>query len=429
VVRRDNTLKLSIFIYAVIVVALIFPTVCADPSIIIYDYELTPKVFMPGDSGTLKLTIKNAETTNTVVRTTGSSTTYVYTDTVGAEFNNIWIVAASDSNSKKVKATLNYEDTGYLAPSASFDITFKMIAETGIMEGLYFPTVRIDIDTYTDVSFPIPINVSNETIDLISTSVPSKLSISGSTDITLTAVNNRAASIEGVKITPQETTGLEFMPSSIFVGTMNSYASEDVSFSIKPTETGQKNLSFNIDFKNGDNGHTETFTKSIEIVDTLDVGSVFTSIPRSIKKGDSSRITLEVYNAKTESITGVIVTPITNTTILPSQYFIGSMEPDDVFSASFDIFTDDLNYGTHIIEFKVSFKQGTEYYITPTINTTYLVVKEEGSDYRSNERSSSQIQGPSFGNILGICLPIILGIVAIIAIVILFKWKKRRNNG
>ena len=383
---------------------------------------------MPGDSGTLKLTIKNAETTNTIARTTtGSSTTTVYTDTVGATFNNIWIVAASDSYSKKVKATLNYEDTGYLAPSASFDITFKMIAETGITEGLYFPTVRIDIDAYTDVSFPIPINVSNATVDLISTTVPSKLSVSGSTDITLTAVNNIASSIDGIKITPQETTGLEFMPSSIFIGSMSSYASEDVIFSIKPTETGEKNLSFNIDFKNGDNLHTQTLTLPIEIIDTLEVGSVFTSIPRSIQKGGSARITLEVYNAKTEPITGVMVTPISNTTILPSQYFIGSMDPDDVFSASFDVFTDTLDYGDHTIEFEVSFKQGTEYYKTPKSSTTFSVLKGEGSSYQSNEQTSGENQVQP--DILGICLPVIIGIIAIIAIVILFKWKKRRSNG
>ena len=64
-------------------------TCVSDPSIIIYDYELAPSVFMPGDSGTLKLTITNAETTNTVSKTTvsGPSTT-VSTDTVGAIFTD-----------------------------------------------------------------------------------------------------------------------------------------------------------------------------------------------------------------------------------------------------------------------------------------------------------------------------------------------------
>lgn len=403
-------MKSLILIGIIVIAALILPTICADPSIIIYDYELTPQIFMPGDSGTLKLTIKNAETTNTVTRTTtGSSTTTVYTDTVGAAFNNIWIVAASDSNSKEVKATLNYEDTGYLAPSASFDITFKMIAEAGIMEGLYFPTVRIDIDTYTDVSFPIPINVSNATVDLISTSVPSKLSISGSTDITLTAVNNRAASIDGVKITPQETTGIEFMPSSIFIGSMSSYDSEGVIFSIKPTETGEKNLSFDIDFKNGDNLHTQTLTIPIEIVETLDVAPVFYSIPSSIEKGKSTRIRLEVFNAKTSGITGVIVTPITDAKMSPSQYFIGAMDPDDVFSASFDMYTDGLEIGNYTIGFKVSFKQGEDYFETPTVISSFKIVA-------ATENSGDGSLGVVIG---GMC-------ILVVALVLFLIWRKRR---
>lgn len=403
-------MKSLILIGIIVIAALILPTICADPSIIIYDYELTPQIFMPGDSGTLKLTIKNAETTNTVTRTTtGSSTTTVYTDTVGATFNNIWIVAASDSYSKKVKATLNYEDTGYLAPSASFDITFKMIAEAGITEGLYFPTVRIDIDTYTDVSFPIPINVSNATVDLISTSVPSKLSVSGSTGITLTAVNNRAASIDGVKITPQETTGIEFMPSSIFIGSMSSYDSEDVIFSIKPTETGGKNLSFNIDFKNGDNLHTQTLTIPIEIVETLDVAPVFYSIPSSIEKGKSTRIRLEVFNAKTSGITGVIVTPITDAKMSPSQYFIGAMDSDDVFSASFDMYTDGLEIGNYTIGFKVSFKQGEDYYETPTVSSSFEIVA-------ATENSGDNNLGTIVGGIF----------ILVIALALFLIWRKRR---
>jgi len=103
---------------------------------------------------------------------------------------------------------------------------------------------------------------------------------------------------------------------------------------------GQKNLSFNLSYKNGDNQHYETLDLPIEIIEVLDVSPILTNMPLTIKKGKSSRIGLEVYNAKTETITGVIITPITNATVIPSQYFIGSMDPDDVFSASFDIYSD-----------------------------------------------------------------------------------------
>ena len=399
-------------------------TTRADPSIIIYSYELSPEVFMPGDRGTLKLTIKNAESTNTISQTSGSSTVTVRTDTVGARIDDILIRADSDSNGKRVKATLAYDDVGYLAPLASFDITFEIVAEQAIKEGLYFPLVEIDIFSYTDVSFPIPVRVSNESIDLISTSVPSKISESGSTQITFTAINNRDSTLTDIRVTPQTTEGIEFTPESVFVESIDSDSSEDVSFSVQPTEEGIKNLTFDISYKNGNNIHSLSVNETIEIIDTLDVGSLFTNIPRSIKKGDSARITLEVYNAKTETISGVMVTPISETTILPSQYFIGSMDPDDVFSASFDIYTDNLEYGNNTIDFEVSFKQGNEYYKTPTIGTTFTVGTAQGSNYQSSSSTSSEMQQP---DILGLCLPVIVVIVIVIVVFILWKWKKQRS--
>jgi len=421
-------------IWIVILLSMLFatltcfiPDIRADPSIIIDDYVLTPSVFMPGDVGTLKLTIKNAEATNTRTSTTTSgSTSTVYTYGRGAEFNDIWINEVSDGNGKEIRASLNYEDTGYLAPSASFDITFKIIVDQGITEGIYFPTVGIDIDLYTDVTFPIPINVSNETISLLSTSVPSKISKSGSTQITFTAVNSRESKLSNIIITPKTIEGVEFTPESVFIESINSHSSEDLSFSLKPIEKGIKNLTFNISYENGNNIHTSSINKTVEIIDNLDVGSIFTSIPKSIKKGESSRITLEVYNAKTEAITGVMMTPISDTTILPSQYFIGAMDPDDVFSASFDIFTDNLEYGNHTVEFEVSFKQGNDYYNTPTISTSFSVGKNAGSSFQRAESTSSEIQSQS--DLLMTCLPVLLIIIIIIVSIFIWKWKNRRKS-
>ena len=115
---------------------------------------------------------------------------------------------------------------------------------------------------------------------------------------------------------------------------------------------------------------------SIEIIETLDVAPVLYSFPSTISKGVTSKIRLEVYNAKSDSISGVLVTPVTDVEISPSQYFIGSMDADDVFSASFDVHTDDLDIGSeHSIDFMVSFKQGNNYYETPSVSSSFKVVK------------------------------------------------------
>ena len=151
-------------------------------------------------------------------------------------------------------------------------------------------------------------------------------------------------------------------------------------------------------------------------------------MPLSIKKGGSARIGLEVYNAKTEPITGVIITPITNATVIPSQYFIGAMDPDDVFSASFDIYTDMLDYGNHTIKFKVSFKQGYEYYETPYISHLFKVVSGDGSSYGSLVNDDSDSSGAFGGDIFSICIIVIPIIIVIVIIFILWRWKKGRKK-
>ena len=164
----------------------------------------------------------------------------------------------------------------------------------------------------------------------------------------------------------------------------------DVVFSVKPLGNGARNLSFDVSYKNGDNLHTNSLRVPVTVIQTLDVAPIITNFPISITKGGSSRISIEVYNAKTEKITGVLVTPICNATVIPSQYFIGSMDPDDVFSASFDIYADTVDYGTQIIGFIVSFKQGNDYYETPVVSKTFSVVSGPGVSYQSSSSSNSQ---------------------------------------
>jgi len=401
-----------IIIICLFLSAFIIPSVSADPTVIIDNYSLYPEVFMPGDSGILTIKLTNAEASNTVQTTTSSpSSSTVKTDTVGATIAKIWIISATDGNND-IKAIQSYENVGTLAPASSIDINFKIIAEENITEGLYFPIARVNVETYDDVRFPIPVKVSNATVDLLLTDVPTRISKSGSTLVTVTAVNSRENSVDGVTIIPDSNDGLEFTPNSVFVGTLEADASSEASFSIKPEDVGDYNISFTVQFKNGDNVHTEEMSYSISVVENLDVAPVLTSIPSRIEEGKSTRVSLEVYNAKTQSITGVIVTPITEAKVSPSQYFIGSMDPDDVFSASFDVSSENLEYGNYSLGFKVSFKQDNEYYETPIVTSIISIIP--------------QTHGTSQGSLL-----LVLGAVVIAILLILifgFYYNKRRTT-
>ena len=405
------------FFFAILLFLSIFPSISiADPSIIITDYQLTPSILMPGDKAILSLTIYNAESTATTT-TTSTYTSGSYTSSTsnvkvnGATLNNIRISSASDGTNQ-VKGLVTYSSVAFLAGGGSLNIDFEIMADKNISEGSYFPKVIIDLEEsdYQDVSYPITVKVSNATVDLLSANIPSDISIGGSTDITLTVINNRDNTVKKVTVIPEKINGIRFIPESVYIGELESDSSQNIIFSVEPNQIGVKNLSFEVSYKNGDNLHNNTLDISIEVVETHDVAPVLYYVPSTIGKGKSSRIRLEVYNAKTESISGVIVTPITDVKISPSQYFIGSMDPDDVFSASFDVYTDELEIGSnYTIDFKVSFKQGDNYYETPVVSSSFKVIKAE--------------EGDGIQTIIYISIPIV---ILILIYFVIYVRKKRR---
>lgn len=391
------------------------PNVNASPSVMISNYELTPSVLMPGDIATLKVTVYNAETTSTqtTLEVTGDSTTSTV-QTSGATIKRIWITTVSDGDND-ITPSSYYDDVGLIAPGASIPITFTVTADENITEGWYFPKVKVNLESssHQDVAYPISIKISNETVSLVEKEVPSKISISGSTSITFTVLNNFETNVDSVTVEPVEIEDLDISPKSVFVGTVDSASSEDVSFSVNPTSKGEFNLSFIVSYKNGDNLHTSLLDFSIEVIDSLDVAPVIYSVPSKVGKGENARIRLEIYNAKDEEISGVIVTPFnTNLSVSPSQYFIGSMDSDDVFSASFEVDTSNLAIGeNYSLDFKVSFRQDENYYETPSVNAAFSVVK------------ATEIANP-----MNTCFTSIIIIVILIIVIVLFFFIRKRRK-
>lgn len=410
----------------------VITVVQASPAIMIQQYQLYPEILMPGDSAILTLSVMNGESvaTQTITETSGGDATTTV-QTLGATLDKISIIPAK-SNGRQIQAATSYEDVGYLAAGTSIQVNFQLLVDANISEGTYLPLVDIDVSGGADVLYPLLMKVSNATVDLLQKSVPSKISEGGATDIIITVINKRENTVNDVVVTPS-CDDIEFVPSSYFLGTLTAKMSQDVVFSVKPLASGARNLTFNVSYKNGDNVHTGNLHVPVTVIQTLDVAPIINNFPISITKGGSSRISIEVYNAKTEQITGVLVTPICNATVIPSKYFIGSMDPDDVFSASFDIYTDTVDYGTQIIGFVVSFKQGNEYYETPMVSKTFSVISGPGVTYQSSSGSNGQsststggFQAPSLTTCV---LSLVIVIVVVIVCVILFiRYRRRRKS-
>jgi hypothetical protein len=378
----------------------------------ITDYSLNPEILYPGDTAELSVTLTNTEITGT-----RTDTDYIdglpmdqITGTIAATLDKVWITEDGDGTNL-IDSDKSFSNIGDLSPGSSLTLSFQIHSDENISEGLYHPTIRVDVEDYQDVRYPIPIRIDTHSVTLLPKDVPSKISIGGTTDISFIAVNNRMDSIEGITFYSNINNELEFNPKSIFIGSLESGESKEVTISLQPNELGKKNLSINLSFLNGNNPHYYTYNTNLEIIDILDIAPILYSVPTTIEKGKSTRISLEVFNAKTESITGVIVKPITEATIIPTQYYIGTMDSDDVFSATFDLYTDDIDYGNYTVEFQVSFKQGNEIYETPGISSSFTVVPAEDNSVNR-----------------GFILPIGIIALSIISLVLFFRYKKRRNS-
>jgi hypothetical protein len=425
----NSKMKTLLVMITLFLLIQITPTIQADPTVMVTDYTLDPQILMPGDEAELSITLTNTEATGTHTDTDYINNLAVdqVIDTIAASIDKVWINADGDGTNS-ISAEQIYTYIGDLSPANSITLSFKIIADENIAEGLYYPTIRVDVDDYKDVKYPFPVRVDNQTVTILHDDVPSEISIGGSTDISFQVINNRKNTIYGVTLSNVDQTDFSCTPNSIFIGSLDAGESEEVQLAITPSEMGEQILSLNLTYKNGHNRHYETYSIPIEVIEILDVAPIFTNIPYSIKKGSSSRIGLEVYNAKTESITGVIITPITDATVIPSQYFIGAMDADDVFSASFDIYTDQLDYGNHTIQFKVSYKQAGEYYETPTIDHSFSVTSGEGTSYLSSTNGNGEETTGLNGELLNTCIIIIVAIVILAVVIILWRWKKGRKN-
>lgn len=369
-------MRFSLKVFLVISVLLCVTSVSlADPTVMVTSYVLTPSVLMPGDSAELKVTITNTELTSTTTTTAyyGSLPTIVSVETNAARIENMWIVPDGDG-SNIIKVNDNIPDIGDLSPGSSVTVSFLLTAHENLTAGLYYPVFHVDVKSYQDVQYPIPIRVSDLSASLLSKNIPSKISTSGSTPITLTAVNKKEINVEDVTITAEINGTLRISPQTIYIGTMEPETSEDIMFSLQPITTGFFNTTFTMTYRIGENIHTDSLQVPIEVIENSDVSPIINFVPKTMARNSTERVSLEVYNAKTEDITGAIVIPETDLSISPSQYFIGAMGPDDVFSASFDVTSEDVELGNHTISFKVIFKQDNEYFESPVITRSIQIL-------------------------------------------------------
>jgi hypothetical protein len=145
-------------ILAVIAIALlVIIPVSGEPTVTISDYKVTPQVLMPGDLGTITVTLKNTASSASFTEKTGALTPENSGTTTVTDISVFIEKALLEGNGILVIGD-SYQRIGDLGPGQTIDITFLIQAPA--KTGLYFPEVWIDTKGGRSTRYPVPVNVN-----------------------------------------------------------------------------------------------------------------------------------------------------------------------------------------------------------------------------------------------------------------------------
>ncbi len=211
------------------------------PSVMV-DYSVDPAYLMPGDVGTVTITLNNA------------AKDYSYSVPVNNKTEifdlSAQVLDASLSGDSHIQVTSNsYYDVGLLGPGDTIDFTYSIKVSEDAPDSIRFlDFIFIGGGDMYDVKWKIPVTVDSSGIKLINSEVGRN-----SDFIVLDIANVRPNTVKAVTIVPA-TDNVEFRPAQYFIGTMDSDEMFTIQFDIEP-EDGVEQMGVKAIFKNGNNWH------------------------------------------------------------------------------------------------------------------------------------------------------------------------------
>jgi hypothetical protein len=150
---------LMIVTLAILFAFIIVPASATDPTVLITGYEVTPPVLMPGDTGTVTITIKNTAETASEKENTGILLGSTFASTKNTDINVFIENVHLEENGIEV-LTGDFDRLGELGPGQSVPVTFVIKAPA--KSGIYFPEVWVDVKNGRSTRYPVTVNVNTD---------------------------------------------------------------------------------------------------------------------------------------------------------------------------------------------------------------------------------------------------------------------------
>lgn len=272
-----RSMKLMAGILGVLLILIASMPAGADtvkPSISVGSIQVSPSALMPGDTGTVTITLANGQKTLTGSTTT-SSDTYNY----GAGTSNGLTTPSHVSVSSTTSNTMpdsgyvlkevslladspifvtskGFNDVGRMGMSDTATFTFTVKADGSAVDGTYtlFLKVRTDDDEIY-LNYPVKVTVDNDEPQLVVSEYAETYNGTEENVVSLDVINPRGTAIDSVKV---EASGGEFVfePQGFYIGTLKAGDMYTAEFEVDCNgDTYATTPQFVMVYRNGDNWH------------------------------------------------------------------------------------------------------------------------------------------------------------------------------
>ncbi|OPY21968.1 MAG: hypothetical protein A4E24_00258 [Methanomethylovorans sp. PtaU1.Bin093] len=403
--KNENDIMRTI-IFFFILLTMFLPYASADTEIrptITVNYSVEPGVFMPGDTGTVTVELRNM----------ASGEVYVQEDDETFDMN-AYIASATLKGNKGIKILDGRQtDVGLLGPGDYIRLTFNIKANESAANGMHFLELEVvgGSDMY-NLNYRIPVKVDDRDLKIIVSDMPPTLMKEYST-VNVEVVNLRPNDITGVIVTP-EGKDITFFPANVFVGTINEGNKSTATFTLNSmtSKNGNKEMQFSATYFNGDNPHISSGTNyNVEVVDQY---ALILSALEVERIGNTYSITGDINNFGTTDAKNVMISVTETENITPVQpyekYFVGTLESDDF--SSFELSASTQGNNVEKIPLLIEFRN---------TNNAYAYINEDIVLHKGTLPASSNSGGTR---------SVMIGLVAVISVAVLgviaYSWKKRK---
>jgi len=337
-------LSITLIALALLLVFIIAPAAATDPTVMITGYNMTPAVLMPGDMGTVTVTIMNTAQSASEKENTGIISSGIFASTKSTDIN-VYIENAHLEGNGIVVMTDDFDRLGELGPGQSMPITFVIKAPQ--KSGIYFPEVWVDVKGGTSTRYPVMVNVNTD----ISTQKKPALFVTQQLPDRVAPGEDCTAEISVKNLGLTRASDISMVVNSgtksLVLTTTSRYYSEHldpgehsaitVHFTTdKNTPLGIDPVTLSITYRNPDGTierQTETIGIPVKGMADIAVSSVTTDPVRPVP-GSTFTLIIRVENTGTDQATSVRAT-LDSTFTGTKTAFIGSIDKDSDTPAIF----------------------------------------------------------------------------------------------